>query len=382
MSIETLYDGLDATTLRQLLMTKSSEWSSESDNTKKTAIMEEIKSVKTYLATAVAEENKVKIETSLSLSESKTVSTEKQHAHREITTSLAAVPVFGPNNDVHLFVNKLTNLFDLYVKGRENEDKLEDTFVRNCKKLLCDSYLTQLINSTETIDTFDAYKTYMYRVHASKEHHFQKLNRLWQMEPKEKENFTDLASRLENQAHEVRLSILAKYQKSHTGATDIPSKDLFDLITGQILLTHIQSSKHRRIYQFMANDLHQAWTVKDVANRAMTIADRVKDEVDAGSFVVRSNVTEVNRSAGGNGNDTSTKNKKTVKSDDKKKRSKMTPDPNKDCWFYLDGLCKKGDKCPWKHDPAKKGTGRPEKREAASLVAQSFTSYPIVSSFQ
>ena len=93
----------------------------------------------------------------------------------------------------------------------------------------------------------------------------------------------------------------------------------------------------------MANDLHEAWTVQDVANRAMTIADRVKDDADVGSFVVGADWADVNRSGGGDSIDTVTKSKKTTKKDNKKKRSKFTPDPNKDCWYYLDGHCKKGD---------------------------------------
>ena len=375
--MENLFDDMDVTTLRQLVITKATSLSSETDETKKTALTNEIEVIKKSLAKAVKEENRVKAETTVSLNESKTVSTEKQHAHREIMSSLAAVPEFGSGNDVHVHVNKLANLYDLYVKGRDDENKLEETFVRNCKKLLCDSYLTQLINSNETLNTFEEYKDYMYRVHESKEHHFQRLNALWSIMPKERESFTDLGSRLENQAHEVRLSILAQWKKGHSDAKDIPSKDLFDLIAGQILLSHIQSSKNRHVYQYMANDLDKAWTVKDVANRAMTIADRVKsDNVDLGSFHVGSDLASVTQPGGG---DVSTKGKKSARRFYPKKaqpKPKVKPSKDKDCWFFMDGHCKKGDGCPWKHDPLKKGIGRPDKSEieSSSLVAQSYKS--------
>ena len=126
MSIETLYDGLDATSLRQLLLNKSSTLSAETDESKRTNIVNEIQSIKKHLQTAVAEENRIKSELSVSLNESKTVNTERQHQHREITNSLSTVPTFGPGIDVHVHLNRLTNLYDLYVSGRDDEHKLEE----------------------------------------------------------------------------------------------------------------------------------------------------------------------------------------------------------------------------------------------------------------
>ena len=367
---------MDQATLRQLLVTKTSEWSAETDQSKKDAILTEVTTLKNALSVVVKEDERVKAETTLNLNETKTKTQEKQIVHREIMSSLDSVPMFNPGHDVHLHVSRLANLFEVLVKGRDDSDNLEQTFIRNAKKRMHDSYLTQMINSGKTISTFDEFKTYMVDVHESKQSHFQKLNQLWQMVPREKETFTDLASRLENLAHEVRLSILAKWKKNNTTHTDIPSKNLFDLVIGQILLTHIQSSKHCDVYRYIASELDTAWTAKEIANRAMTISDRIKSEsVNAGSFLIESNTEPSNKpnrpSDGGDDGD----KKKLKRKDDKKKSKKVTPNKNQDCFYYLDGNCKKGDQCGWRHDPAKFGIGRPREKPASLVTLPNFSSF-------
>ena len=361
---------MDQATLRTLLVQKTSEWSAEADQGKKDGIMTEISTIKNALSLVVKEDEKVKAETTLSLNETKLKTQEKQIVHREIMQSLDSVPMFNPGHDVHLHVSRLANLFEVLVKGREDSDKLEETFIRNAKKRMHDSYLTQMINSGKTIESFEEFKTYMVDVHESKQSHFQKLNQLWQMVPREKETFTDLASRLENLAHEVRLSILAKWKKNNTNDTDIPSKNLFDLVIGQILLTHIQSSRHSDVYRYIASELDTAWTAKEIANRAMTISDRIKSEsASAGSFLVESNAVQP-PSGGDNG-----EKKKSKRKDDKKKSKKIAPNKSQDCFYYLDGNCKKGDQCGWRHDPAKFGIGRPREKPTSLVTLPNFSSF-------
>ena len=120
--------------------------------------------MKTSLNGTVEKDNRTKIENA-TFTETKVAST---HAQREIMNSLSSCLTFGPGNDVHLHVNRLQNLYDIYVSGRDNEDLLEETFVRNAKKLLCDNYMTQLVNSGKTTSTWDDYKSYLIGVHESK----------------------------------------------------------------------------------------------------------------------------------------------------------------------------------------------------------------------
>ena len=366
--MESLIQDMDQATLRQLLVERTKAWCAETDQTKKDELLAEINVMKKELSDAVQKENKLKLENT-TFSENKVVSA---HAQREIMNSLSSIPSFAPGMDVHLHINRLQNLFNIYVSGRDNEDQLEPTFVRNAKKLLNDSYMTQLVNSGKSTDTWDEYKSYLVGTHESKLTHFQRLNQLFEITPREKESFVDLAGRLENMSHEIRLSILAQWKKNHATDTDIPSKAMFDLISAQILIQHIQQSKHRDCYKYIASDLEKDWTCSEVANRAVTILDRVKtDQAQPTSASFVAEWSEPNN--GDNNTPTKKKDKK------KQKKSKFTPDPNKDCWYWMDPVkgCKKGDKCGWRHDPAKKGVGRPKpESEAVSLVTlPNFTSF-------
>ena len=361
-------ENMDQATLRQLLVDKTNAWSAETDDTKKAELLNEINVMKTSLNGTVEKDNRTKIENA-TFTETKVAST---HAQREIMNSLSSCLTFGPGNDVHLHVNRLQNLYDIYVSGRDNEDLLEETFVRNAKKLLCDNYMTQLVNSGKTNNTWDDYKSYLIGVHESKVTHFQKLNKLFEVTPREKETFVDLAGRLENIAHEIHLSILAQWKKDHPTDTDIPSKAMFDLFAAQTLIQHIQQSRHRDCYKYIANDLDKDWTCSEVASRAVTILDRIKsDQPASASFVA-----EWSEPSGG---DAFTVNKRSTKRLNTRKKMKVKPSKDKDCWFWMDPErgCKKGDACNWRHDPAKKGVGRPKQEtNAVSLVTlPTFTSF-------
>ena len=373
--METQCDGLDQATLRQLLLDTLAKHKSETDATKLEELNTQIGIIKKHLKLAVNADKEAEVEATLNLTESKITSSEKQTAHRELQATISKLPKYAPGMDVHVHLNKLTNLYELYVRDRDDATKLEETFVRNAKTQLHDAYLTQLTNSSETVDTYEDFKAYMIKHHQSKETHFQQLNKLWQLEPRESENYVDFAARLENTAHEIQMGIVNKWKKENNVTTDMTSKAVFDMITSQILIQHIQAS-HKDCYRFIANDLDKDWTAKEVANRAKTTLDRVKSE----SLESPSYVAEVEPQwsdspmphTGGGGN-----NKKKSTRRDNKKKKKVTPNKNSDCWFFLDGKCKKGDNCPWKHDPAKFGTGRPEAEVSSLVTLPSFRNWPV-----
>ena len=54
---------MDQATLRQLLVTKTSEWSAETDQLKKDAILTEVTTLKNALSVVVKEDERVKAET-------------------------------------------------------------------------------------------------------------------------------------------------------------------------------------------------------------------------------------------------------------------------------------------------------------------------------
>ena len=364
-NMEDIISGMDQQTLRELLKTNVAEYLKMAEGADKTTKAADIKLMKDELSRLYKEDEQAKLEATVNSSVNGGRNQERMVILREIKASLDSVPVFGAGMDVHVFLNRLSNLYELHVKGNSEYDKLEETFLRNCKQRISDSYLTQLVNSGEQVITFEEFKSYMISIHESKETHFQKLNKLWTMMPKEKESFVDFAGKLENQAHEVMLSIYGRWKKDHPSDKEIPMKACFNLFLGQILLQHIQSSKHSDVYKFIAADLDKAWTASEVANKALTIADRIKHEVDATCFSVETGNKWSNKVAtvGGGGKDS----QKSKKKDNKKKSQFAKPTKDKDCFAWLDGNCERGDNCGYAHAPAKKGT-RQKKDEAVSMV--------------
>ena len=89
--------------------------------------------IKRALLSTVEKENKFKLENT-TFSENKIVS---QHAQREKMNSLSSVTSFAKGMNVHLHVNRLQicSRKKVYISGRNNEDQLEISFVRNAKKL-------------------------------------------------------------------------------------------------------------------------------------------------------------------------------------------------------------------------------------------------------
>lgn len=224
-----------------------------------------------------------------------------------------------------------------------------------------------MLNSETSVTSFTEFKLYLIGAHQSKLTHFQRLNRLWEIMPKQSESFVDVAARLENEAHDVMVSIEALYKAKHKGG-EMPSKALLDLVLRQIMLTHISASKHRDVFKYIVSDLDGAWTASSVAIKAATVIDRCKsNDTDAApTFAAVTSAPVVSQpSAKSNGSGGGAAR---GKKSNARKQGKVTPSKELDCWFYLDGHCKKGDNCPWRHDEAKFGTGRPSKDVSTSLV--------------
>ena len=359
------YAGMDLVSLRQSLGQKVTERSNgtlTADQLK--PIDDEMALIKAALNDKIAEggaddgdlkkgsDNAIKQETLIRL--------------REVKASVDCVAKFTPNTDVYVFLGQLNNVYELNVKGQS--DNCEQSFLRAAKQRLCDSYLTQMLNSGKVVTTFAEFKSYMIVAHESKLTHFQRLNRLWEIAPKSNESMVDVASRLENEAHDVMISVEATYKAKHANV-DMPSKALLDLVLGQIMLSHIASSKHRSALKYIVTDLDDAWTASQVAMKAATIIDRTKDDdaSTAPTFAIASAPVagKAEGKSGGYGGGAAR-----GKWNGAKKQGRVTPSKDRDCWFYLDGHCKKGDSCPWRHDSAKCGTGRPRKSgDSVSLVA-------------
>ena len=347
-----VYNNLDITSLRQILSDKAkvrNTLGGAGNEDELQAVDVDITTIanliKTILLTQPDNKNNV-------FSSDSQLKQEKLIVLREIKSSVDNVPKFSVGSDVHVFINQLENIHRLHVQQHKNDENVENAFLRASKQLLADSYLTQMLNSSEETNTFETFRSYLVKTHSSKLTHFQRLNKLWEVCPKSSESMVDTASRLENLAHEVLTSLVAVWKLRAPSDTDIPSKNLLDLVLGQIMLTHIASSKHKDTYKYIVSDLDTCWTASEVAAKAATIIDRCKN-TDVPSIAAFHVGNKSNDNGGIRSSDTKSKFKK----------NKTTPNKNQDCYFYIDGNCKKGEQCGWKHDPAKFNTGRKRSNE-------------------
>ena len=104
------------------------------------------------------------------------------------------------------------------------------------------------------------------------------------------------------------------------------SKDVFNMFSGQIFLQMLKA-KSPHIYNQIVNDLDEVWNAVDIANLAMSYEDRMAKDSDQNQATVPSTLTADSKSA-----------EKFVQT----------------CWYFVNGKCRNGEKCPRNHDPTLK----------------------------
>ena len=248
------------------------------------------------------------------------------------------VPTFQSGMDVHTFINSLELYYKLYVVPNQTAD-MEKMFVRLSTGKMSVEYGSTMTNFEPKIEDFESMKKYLKLNHSSKMSCYQTLDGMWDLQILESENFRDFARKLDDKAVEARNIIEAKFETAKTAgvtssaadkkdetADSMTSKDVFNLFSGQIFL---QMLKHKspNIYNQIVNDLDAVWNAVEIANLAMSYKDRMAGD-ENNQAPVPSSLTAA-----------SSKN-------DRKSESAV-----QNCWFYLNGNCKFGDKCPRSHDP-------------------------------
>ena len=251
------------------------------------------------------------------------------------------VPTFQSGVDVHSFINSLELYYKLYVVPNKTADT-ERMFVRLSTGKMSVEYGSTMTNFEPKIEDFESMKKYLKINHSSKMSCYQTLDGMWDLQISESENFRDFARKLDDKAVEARNIIEAKFEtaqnktaglKSSPAAeenanSEMTSKDVFNLFSGQIFL---QMLKHNspNIYNQIVNDLDAVWNAVDIANLAMSYKDRMASDSEMNQAISPSSLTAANKSKNDRKNDTSVKN----------------------CWFYINGNCRYGEKCHKSHDP-------------------------------
>ena len=253
------------------------------------------------------------------------------------------VPTFQSGVDVHSFINSLELYYKLYVVPNKTADT-EKMFVRLSTGKMSVEYGSTMTNFEPKINDFESMKKYLKMNHASKMSCYQTLDGMWDLQISESENFRDFARKLDDKAVEARNIIEAKFETAKTktaGLTSLPvatetenassemtSKDVFNLFSGQIFL---QMLKHNspNIYNQIVNDLDAVWNAVDIANLAMSYKDRMASDSEMNQATSPSSLTAAYKSKNERKNETAVQN----------------------CWFYINGNCRFGDKCHRSHDP-------------------------------
>ena len=251
------------------------------------------------------------------------------------------VPSFQSGVDVHSFINALELYYDLYVAPNKSAD-FEKMFVRLSTGKMSVEYGSTMTKHKPTIEDFESMKSYLKTHHASKMSCYQTLDGMWDLQMTEAENLRDFARRLDEKAVESRNIIEAKYESfsksksadktqnavenTETADNNMTSKDVFNMFSGQIFLQMLKA-KSPHIYNQIVNDLDEVWNAVDIANLAMSYQDRMAKDSDQNQATVPSTLTADSKSA-----------EKFVQT----------------CWYFVNGKCRNGEKCPRNHDPTLK----------------------------
>ena len=152
------------------------------------------------------------------------------------------------------------------------------------------------------------------------------------MEPKPKETFTDLATRLSNEGFNTLTSIRAQYNKQKDKTGDMPDKAFMDIVLAQCMIQVIKNSDRKNVFNLMCHELDTVFSPHEVATKAENIGQKLLKEEN---IIMPQSFYAGAKSAQGEG---------APKSDAPNK-------PKFDCFEWLDtGKCKRGDKCKYKHD--------------------------------
>ena len=242
---------------------------------------------------------------------------------KELTSAMDKVPKFESGVEVSSFIPYLDLHYNNYVATHSNPET-ELQFVRQALGRMSIEYATNMQNHRPPIATYAMMKEYLKKNYATKESVYQILDKIWNLEQLESENYRDFGLKLDEKVSEVHSTIVSKFesykkdQDSDTDAT-LNTLDLLKLTGGQVFLQHLKTT-NRDVYNHIVSDLDKAWSAGEIANKALSFETRLVKEDNS-------------------------PNQATFATNSKKNNLK-----HKICMDFLQGNCKWGENCFKLHD--------------------------------
>ena len=185
----------------------------------------------------------------------------------------ANVPTLEPPLDVSVFIQRLNNCFNLFIKPFP---ALEPYFVQTAKGYLSMDILETLNASEEKTDTFEELQVYLKKHFGSRETPFQILNSLMELDIKDGEKLQEFAGRLERKVAIVATQITAKFesQESNTAERPMNATDCFMLFGSMLFYDHLRK-KQPNCFNLMVKEVDHCWKPSDLGSMAATLVDRL-----------------------------------------------------------------------------------------------------------
>ena len=185
----------------------------------------------------------------------------------------------GPQ-ELSQFLEKLKQVYSEYVST--DTTAYEASFVRDVKCQLSSGIHSNLVNSGETIASFDQFKIWLRKTYDSQLTAFQLLGSAWDAEYEANDKFIIYAQTVEKELRTARDFILADYEKRNS--TAMTAEQVFDLV-GAMLMTEKLKAHHPTIYRAMVKQMDGLETATAVATPAECYRDRFGPQPITGEHV-------------------------------------------------------------------------------------------------
>ena len=188
------------------------------------------------------------------------------------------IPTLQPPLDVSVFIQRLENCYNLFVKPFPS---LEPYFIQQVKGQLSSDILENLIASSDQTDNFEQLKTYLKKNYGSKETPFQIMSEILESSPKDGERLQDWTCRQERRIDIVATQIIAKFneQQKTLNKPEMDTqtaKDCFNLFGSMITYEHIRKNKPD-CFKLIVKEVDTCWRPTEIGSLAATLLDRFEN---------------------------------------------------------------------------------------------------------
>ena len=192
---------------------------------------------------------------------------------------IRSVPKMVTGDSMEKFIAEMDQIYQVEVQGQLTElPRLEGDFTRATKRLLTNVMYSQMAKSGQDTTSWDNLKKYLITNHGSKITMFQHLTRLWNLEAKPEEKFTDFCAKLEEEVHTASVHIKKLYSKNHTPSggesVEMTADDVFKLVGAMLASIQVRKN-HEDIFKSMIKKMDTHWTASSLGADAQDYIDRL-----------------------------------------------------------------------------------------------------------